>query len=86
MMIVKSKQYTKAYQKLEAELKSIIYNFAYDRGLDCFFIEDSKRVQESIGTISSRIASLLEGTYLIKHQIGARKAFEKTPKKRVVKE
>lgn len=85
MMIAHSKQYNKAYQELESELKCLIHNFAYDRGLSCFFIEDSKIIQESIDNISSRIAGLLEETRLIRHQIGARKKFDETSKKKVVK-
>lgn len=89
MMIVRSKQYTKAYRELESELKCLIHNFAYDRGLYCYFIEDSEIIQRSIGNISARIASLLEETYLIKYQIGSKKAFEEatkpTPKYKISK-
>ena len=85
MMIVYSKAYSKACRELESELKSLIHNFAYDRGLSCFFIEDSRIIQEGIGNISSRIASLLEETSLIKHQIGARKKFDEVSKKKGAK-
>ena len=80
MMIVRSKKYTENRQEMEGILHSKILRFASKMGIPPYFVMDSKIIQDSIASISSRVADLSESVVIDKHQIKMEKESEEFKK------
>lgn len=77
MMIALSKEYTRVYDKVKGEVLRAVWECTDELGIPYQFLLDSQAIQESIGTISSRIANLHGSVRIDKDLIRMTKETEK---------
>jgi hypothetical protein len=60
VMIVKSKEWSKAYDEMKRRLYCEIWQYMEELGISHGFFLDSKTIQDAMETIANRVANLSE--------------------------
>lgn len=60
MLIVMSKEWSRASSEIESILKSQVLQFANEEGIPFIFVTDSKAIQESIETIAHKFGDFVD--------------------------